>query len=170
MSYRVQKFCPVCIEWREVTSSSKEPPGEKRCKKHGKPWSGARTKTAAGYVTRRRGWGMPTEYEHRIVWEEAHGPIPEGCHIHHRNHVRDDNRLENLELVNGRVHNSVHTRERHEAGLMPRFEEHGNWRSDIDDEHISRRFLEGASLRQIGREVGASHNVVATHLARLGLR
>ena len=170
MAHRVRKFCPVCGEWREVISASRDEPEEKRCKKHGKPWKGTTTKTVAGYVRRRRGYGQPLEYEHRIVWEDAHGPIPTGYHVHHKNHVRDDNRLENLELVLGSRHNAKHTSERHLAGLMPRDVERKNWRTDIDDAYISRRYQEGASLRQIGREVDATHNVIAAHLQRLGLR
>jgi hypothetical protein len=34
--------------------------------------------------------------EHRIVWEKANGPIPDGYVIHHFNGIKDDNRLENL--------------------------------------------------------------------------
>lgn len=36
--------------------------------------------------------------EHRLVWEDAHGPIPDGAVIHHANHDRTDNRLANLVL------------------------------------------------------------------------
>jgi len=35
----------------------------------------------------------------RIVFEAAHGPIPAGYEIGHRNHCKVDNRLINLELV-----------------------------------------------------------------------
>ena len=40
-----------------------------------------------------------TQYEHRYVWEQAHGDIPKGMHIHHINGKKDDNRLENLSLI-----------------------------------------------------------------------
>ena len=36
---------------------------------------------------------------HRAVYEAFHGPIPRGLEVNHINTVRDDNRLENLELV-----------------------------------------------------------------------
>lgn len=36
--------------------------------------------------------------EHRVVWEEIHGPLLPGQNIHHKNGVRHDNRPENLEL------------------------------------------------------------------------
>lgn len=36
---------------------------------------------------------------HRIVAETFIGEIPEGFEVHHKNHCRDDNRLENLEII-----------------------------------------------------------------------
>lgn len=168
------RYCPECESWREVKMGRVILEGDpvRYCRKHmkRKPYVGAATKDANGYVRKRRGPGMPVEYEHRIVWEDAHGPIPDGYHVHHKNHVRDDNRLENLELVHGRRHNSDHTRERHAAGEMATTKEKALWRHDISDEYIARRYREGASLRQIGREVGATHNVVTSHLRALGLR
>ena len=38
-------------------------------------------------------------YEHRHVWSEAHGEIPEGMTIDHINGNKRDNRLENLQLL-----------------------------------------------------------------------
>ncbi len=46
--------------------------------------------------------------EHRLVWEDANGPIPEGFQIHHRNHDRTDNRLSNLECVDTVTHKRLH--------------------------------------------------------------
>lgn len=36
--------------------------------------------------------------EHRAVWEAANGPLESWMHIHHRNGIKSDNRLENLEM------------------------------------------------------------------------
>lgn len=36
---------------------------------------------------------------HRVVWEMHNGRITNGMHIDHLNHIRNDNRIENLRLV-----------------------------------------------------------------------
>lgn len=36
---------------------------------------------------------------HRAAWESAFGPIPRGCHIHHRDEDTTNNRLSNLECL-----------------------------------------------------------------------
>ena len=36
---------------------------------------------------------------HRVVWTSSNGPIPSGLPINHKNGIRNDNRLENLELA-----------------------------------------------------------------------
>lgn len=36
---------------------------------------------------------------HRVIWEHAHGPLPEHLHINHINGNKTDNGLSNLELV-----------------------------------------------------------------------
>jgi len=38
-------------------------------------------------------------YAHRVIWEHAHGAIPDGMQINHINGVKSDNRIANLELV-----------------------------------------------------------------------
>lgn len=53
---------------------------------------------------------------HRTVWEHHNGPIPDGFNIHHINHERGDNRIENLELVDAREHARRHLLERVASG------------------------------------------------------
>ena len=48
------------------------------------------------------------KFLHRAIWEDANGPIPKGYHIHHKDHDRGNNALENLEIVHGAEHLSRH--------------------------------------------------------------
>jgi hypothetical protein len=67
------------------------------------------TLRSVGYyaaTTGRRG------YMHRHVWEDTHGPIPQGYDVHHRNHDRCDNRLSNLELIEKSEHTRRHALEK----------------------------------------------------------
>jgi len=60
-------------------------------------WKGGRNKDKRGYIViviKQKRY-----FEHRIVWEKAHGKIPQGFIIHHLNGIRDDNRLENLTAI-----------------------------------------------------------------------
>jgi HNH endonuclease len=62
------------------------------------------------------------ELVHRLVWIDAHGPIPRGYVIHHRNGNSRDNRLANLELLTRAAHNARHCwpqRKRHRRRHAP---------------------------------------------------
>lgn len=51
--------------------------------------------------------------EHRLVMEEHIGrELIRGEQVHHINHVRSDNRIENLMIIDIREHGRIHTQER----------------------------------------------------------
>lgn len=47
---------------------------------------------------------------HREVWKAHNGDIPEGYDVHHKDGNRTNNQPENLELLDGGAHNSMHSR------------------------------------------------------------
>lgn len=168
--HEVQRYCDDCDEWRPVRVAQKtERNPNVKCRKHmarRPPQLGKRlAHTATGYVLVRTpdGW----VYEHRYVWEQSHGPIPDGYHVHHVNHVRNDNRIENLELVLGRRHNKDHTQERHnERTLDNRGRRGGMWLAELDNDEIVRRRDSGETFRSIARDMGVSRGTIANHYRR----
>ena len=45
---------------------------------------------------------------HEELWMEAHGPIPSGCHVHHKDGDPLNNQLENLECMTAAAHMAAH--------------------------------------------------------------
>lgn len=49
--------------------------------------------------------------EHRKVWMDAHGAIPEGVYVHHVDGDKTNNDLSNLQLMDASSHAKQHVRE-----------------------------------------------------------
>lgn len=74
---------------------------------HHGSWKAGVMQHPSGYIRITVPEGGNAVWEHRYVWEQANGPIPAGFEIHHINHNRADNRLENLELLSEHEHRSL---------------------------------------------------------------
>lgn len=65
----------------------------------GRPLAGARDKNGYHCISLRRREVQVLLKVHRLVVIAFIGPIPQGMHVNHKNGVKDDNRVENLEIV-----------------------------------------------------------------------
>lgn len=68
----------------------------------------------SGYATVRTGDGV--DFVHRIVWRAFVGEIPDGMEINHKDEVKTNNSLDNLELISAggnRIYNDRHKRVAH---------------------------------------------------------
>jgi hypothetical protein len=66
-------------------------------------WGGRRWWLNGGYYCNRRG-----QLLHRAIYAAAHGPIPEGVEIHHKDGNKTNNDLSNLEALSGTDHRRRH--------------------------------------------------------------
>ncbi|MFB7222402.1 HNH endonuclease signature motif containing protein [Streptomyces sp. NPDC056227] len=81
-------------------------------------WKGGRSIASNGYVLIKRPDHHRADcrgyvYEHILVAEQATGrPIRKGEQVHHKNHIKTDNRPENLEVKASAAHHQYEHRKR----------------------------------------------------------
>lgn len=61
----------------------------------------------------------PHEGLHTVIWEEAHGEIPEGCEVHHIDLDPSNNQLENLQCLTKEAHRKLHADMRRGTMIEP---------------------------------------------------
>lgn len=91
---------------------------------------------------------------HRLIWEAANGPIPDGMEINHINGVRHDNRLANLEAVSP----SENQRHAYRTGLRPMPRGTRNPRAKLSDADVI-AIREAAEQGEPYKEIGARYGI-----------
>lgn len=70
------------------------------------------------------------QLEHRWVWEQSHGPIPDGYEVHHRDRNPLNNDLANLQLLTAAEHDDYHQRLREDHRVVAGVEQRRCQRCD----------------------------------------
>lgn len=115
--------------------------------------------------------GKPTRrIAHRLMWEAFNGPIAPGLVMNHKNGIRDDNRIENLEIVT----QSENVRDGFLRGRKPpNNPSHGEANGgaklrEHEVREIRRLRASGSSQREVSEKFGISiHLVSLIHRRRI---
>jgi len=131
-------------------------------KRQGQNWKRAERQTSAGYlqVAKMRNGVRIYAGAHRLVWRHYNGPIAPGMVIHHRNGVKDDNRLENLETMTY----SENTKRAFLMGLKNQDGERNpaSKLTDVQVKEIRQRYAAGGvTQEQLGTEYGVSFQAIS---------
>jgi hypothetical protein len=102
---------PETVSWPTPSAERKPrleivPKQPSRCGPRNPNWKGGKSLEWTGYV---RIWAGPDRgrYEHTVVWESIHGPLPEGWCVHHKDGTPWRNCPSNLEGMDQTVHNRI---------------------------------------------------------------
>lgn len=79
-------------------------------------WKGGKSLEWTGYVRITAGQHRG-RYEHTVVWEQKHGPLPEGWCVHHRDGIPWRNCPSNLKAYEESVHNRISASRRWRMGV-----------------------------------------------------
>lgn len=102
---------------------------------------------------------------HRLVAGAFIGPAPIGHQVNHKNAVKADNRVDNLEYVTG-ARNREHAAE---MDLLPRGDRHGRAKLTADDVRAIRHRYDGGGVSQIAlaNEYGVNQTMVGFIVRRV---
>lgn len=118
------------------------------------------SKDTCGYLQidgRTRGLGILSA--HQMIWQAVHGPIPPGLDVNHKNGIKTDNRIVNLELLT----RSENVRHAYRHGLKSnRGERHPSHRlTESNVRAIRAMHRNGAATKDIATRFGVHRRTVS---------
>ena len=155
----------ICGKWMDVTGRKKNKAGYVLLCIHDHPNSDTK-----GYI-----------FEHRVVVEMDCGRfLKPGEDVHHKNEIKHDNRIQNLEIISRSAHTMLHnlgsvqsetTRQKISDKAKKRFSNKKNhpFYKDVDDELI-RMVKEGKKPTEISRKLNITRRTVYNKIDYLNLR
>ena len=93
-----------------------------------------------GYVITNRINGKQWR-EHRYIWTQVNGEIPEGMEIDHINGKKDDNRIENLQMLTKKQNNA-----RRRKGTTYLSENRRQWKAERDGKYLGGFYTRSAAI------------------------
>ena len=109
---------------------------------------------------------------HNLIWENHYGkPIPKGYNIHHLNGNKLDNRIQNLQCVEHRIHTKFH----HKGKITPletrrkmSEAQRGNkcklYRNEIDPYYVKQEALKGKLNSELAKELDCNIKTIRRRL------
>lgn len=102
-----------------------------------------------------------TVSSHKFIWESFNGPIPEGMEINHKNEVKTDNRICNLELLSHKENVNYGTRNKRISDKMT----NGKLSKPILQYSKNGEFIaEFPSIREVTRTLGFNNGNISSCL------
>lgn len=160
MSYKITATCPVCNKKRSLFKSFKHDIVA-RCRACAKPKTiGKKHIMKNGYMRTQTGNGF--NYEHIYVWEKVNGKVPKGFVIHHIDHDRTNNDIENLELMTKKKHDIMTIAENTKNGVRKTFKTPNQ--KDFDKDLLIQLIGETKSIRQVAKILGTTKSTITRNL------
>ena len=112
---------------------------------------------------------------HCLIWEDHYGkPVPKGYNIHHINGNKLDNRIQNLQCVEHKIHSSFHSRgkitsleTRRKMSDAQCGEKCKLYRKDLDPKYIKVEALKGKLNSDLAKELNCSMETIRRRLKKV---
>ncbi len=100
---------------------------------------------------------------HRVIWVYFKGDIPENIEINHKNGIKTDNKIENLELMTS----SQNKKHAFKMGLFKPAKGIKHYRAKLSDKDVLniRELLKSGQYNQ--RQIATLYNVKPNHISRI---